>query len=206
MSTAEQMELLTIEEFVRLYEEEGAFEILDGERREIMPPVAIHVWIIRALFRILDAYCHQHSLGEVFQEMPFVLSYDVNWVKGSRVPDIMFFEKSRWDDYVKQVPDWIRKPAILVPDLAVEVISHNDRYADLNRKVQLYRQDGVKLIWVIDPENKSVDVHQGNQIETLEKDAILRGGKLLPELEISLQELFAILDEDSPSPSDKPEV
>lgn len=201
MSTVEQVELLTIEEFVRMYEQEGAFEILDGERKEIMPPVAIHGLIVRALFLILYDYCRENQLGEVIQEMPFVLSYDSNWVKGSRSPDVMFYEKSRWDNYTANTPDWKRKPFILVPDLAVEVISANDRYADLNRKVQLYRQDGVKLVWVVDPAEKSVDVHEANQIETLEKDDTLTGGKFLSGLKINLSELFAVLEEDSSSPS-----
>jgi Uma2 family endonuclease len=196
MSTIEQVEHLTIEEYVRLYEENGAFEIIDGEWREIMPPVMIHIWMIRTLFRILDTFCIKNNLGEVVTEGPFVLTYDSNWVKGSRVPDVMFFEKSRWDDYIIEVPDWTKKPAILVPDLVVEVISHNDSYSELNRKVQIYRQDGVKLIWVVDPAEKSVDVHQGNQITTLEKDDTLTGGTVLPKLEISLSELFAIIDED----------
>lgn len=195
MSTAENVELLTIEDYVRRYEQHGAFEIIDGEWREIMPPVMIHGVFVRALFLILYNYCQQNQLGEVFQEMPFVLSYDSNWVKGSRVPDVMFFEKSRWDKYIVQVPDWPKKPAILVPDLAVEVVSQNDSYSELNRKVQLYRQDGVKLVWVVDPAEKSVDVHEGNRIETLDKDDTLTGGKLLPNLKIKLSELFAVVDE-----------
>lgn len=160
-----------------------------------MPPVMIHGIIVRALFLALYNYCQQNQLGEVFQEMPFVLSYSSNWVKGSRVPDVMFFEKSRWDEYVIQVPDWTKKPAILVPDLVVEVISQNDSYSDLNRKVQIYRQDGVKLIWVVDPAKKSVDIYQDNQITTLEKNDTLTGGDMLPKLEISLSELLAVVDE-----------
>jgi Uma2 family endonuclease len=195
MTTAQQVEHLTIEEFVRLYEQNGAFEIIDGEWREIMPPVMIHGIIVRTLFLALYNYCQSKQLGEVLQEMPFVLNYDSSWVKGSRSPDVMFFEKSRWDEYVIQVPDWAKKPAILVPDLVVEVISQNDNYSDLNRKVQIYRQDGVKLIWVVDPAKKSVDVYQGNQITTLEADSTLTGSDVLPNLEISLSELFSIVDD-----------
>jgi len=155
----------------------------------------IHGVFVRALFLILYNYCKQKQLGEVFQEMPFVLSYNSNWVKGSRVPDVMFFEKSRWDKYIVQVPDWPKKPAIIVPDLVVEVVSQNDSYSELNRKVQLYRQDGVKLIWVLDPAEKSVDVYEGHQVKTLEKDGLLTGTSILPNLEIKLGELFDVLDE-----------
>jgi hypothetical protein len=50
MSTAERVERLTLEEYARLYEQEGAFEIIDGERRPLMPPVVLHGLMIRALF------------------------------------------------------------------------------------------------------------------------------------------------------------
>jgi hypothetical protein len=52
MSTVERVERLSIEDYVRLYEENGAFEIIDGEWREIMPPVAIHGIIVRALLSV----------------------------------------------------------------------------------------------------------------------------------------------------------
>ncbi len=51
MGTIERVERLTLEEFSRLYEQEGPFELIDGERRALMPPVALHGLMIRALLK-----------------------------------------------------------------------------------------------------------------------------------------------------------
>jgi Uma2 family endonuclease len=187
----EATKLLSLSEFIEIYEREGAFEIINGERRKLVPTVAIHVWVIRALFRILDAFCRKEQLGEVLQEMPYVLIYDSNWVKGSRVPDLMFFTQERWQKYTKADPDWLKKPAVIVPDMVVEVISANDRYSEINEKVRIYEDDKVKLIWVIDPEKKTVDVYEdGKRLALSEKDS-LTGGSVLPKLSIKLAEFFA---------------
>lgn len=187
----EATKLLSLSEFIEIYEREGAFEIIKGERRAIMPPVAIHVWVIRALFRILDELCRKENLGELLQEMPYVLIYDSNWVKGSRVPDLMFFSKERWQSYKQSDPDWLKKPAVIVPDLVVEVVSANDRYSEINEKVRLYEEDKVRLIWVVDPEKKTVDVYEGGKRLALSEKDNLTGGSVLPKLSIKLAEFFA---------------
>lgn len=64
----------------------------------------------------------------------------------------MFFEKNRLAAYKEQTPDREEKPFVLVPDLAIEIVSKNDRYSDINDKVMLYLADGVRLVWVIDPQ------------------------------------------------------
>ena len=197
MDVTEQVEQLTIEEYVRLYEREGPFEIIDGERRSLMPPVLIHVLAIRTLFRLLDAYCVANRLGEVITEMPFVLTYNADWVKGSRVPALMFITAARWEQYVKQTPDRQYKPIILVPDLVVEVVSPNDLYSEIQNKVDHYLADGVRLIWVFDPQRSRVSVYEGERFATLGEDAILSGGEVIPGFETQLAEFFQSVGENS---------
>ena len=195
MSTAEKIERLTIEEYSRLYELEGPFEIIGGERRTLMPPVAIHGLILRALFRLLDTHCSAHKLGEAVTEMPFILTYDSNWVKGSRVPDLMFFAAKRWNAYIAKTEDWTSKPFVLVPDLAVEIVSPNDLYTEIQDKVDHYLKDGMQLIWVIDPQKKRVTIYDQERYFILaEKDA-LSGGRVIPGLSIDLATLFAVAGE-----------
>lgn len=83
---------IALQKFIELYNE-TPFEIIEGERIAIMPGVARHVEIIRALSRILDQFISEHNLGEVYTEAPFVLEYKPDWVRGSRVPDLMFFQE-----------------------------------------------------------------------------------------------------------------
>jgi Uma2 family endonuclease len=187
-----QTQTLSLEEYIRLYEEEGAFEIIAGEWRKIMPPVMIHGWILRKIFLLIYQYCEKHNLGEVVTELPYVLTYDSNWVKGSRVPDLMFFARPRWEEYVKQDADWPAKPMLIVPDFVVEIVSQNDRYSEINEKVRVYEADKVRLIWIIDPHKKTVDVYENGQRQALSEKDSLKGGAVLPDLEIGLADLFAL--------------
>lgn len=185
-------QLLTIEEYVRLYTQEGPFEIIGGERRDRMPPVAFHQITIRALFVILYQHCIKHNLGEVFTEFAFVLTHDSQWVHGSRVPDVMFVAAARWRDYKAAHPDWKQKPLVLVPDLVVEVVSPNDLYTELQDKVAHYLEDGVRQVWVIDPNRARATVYAGEQFAQLTAKDTLDGGDVLPNLKINLGDLFTV--------------
>jgi Uma2 family endonuclease len=104
----------------------------------------------------------------------------------------MFFAKARWQKYIQETLDWSSKPAVLVPDLVLEVVSANDRYSEINEKVRVFEEDGVRLIWIIDPAKKTVDVYEdGNRTALSEKDS-LTGGTILPELSINLKEFFTL--------------
>lgn len=184
---------LTIEEFVRLYDTEGPFELIDGERIPVMPTVLDHSVALRAIFRALDHHTVKLNLGEVFSETPFVLVDSPNWVKGSRVPDVMVVLIERLTIYKVDVPDWRSKPLVLVPDLVVEVVSPTDSYSVLNDKVIRYLLDGVRLVWVVDPQTKTVSIHEpgSKQITVLDVTDTLTGGKVIPGFEIQVATIFA---------------
>lgn len=155
-----------------------------------MPPVVLHGWIIRILFRLLDEHTRANGLGEVFTELPVVEVYSKDWVKNSLVPDVMFFAKAKWDRYVAETPDWKSKPFLIAPDLAIEVVSKHDSYPEIQDKVERYLKFEVQLVWIVDPHHSRVTVYRGNQYMTLSKDAVLSGDNILPGLEIPLAQIF----------------
>jgi Uma2 family endonuclease len=179
---------MSIEDFVRRYNE-APFELIDGEMVPVTPTTSQHVIIAKRLFMALLEY-EKQGLGEVFNEATFILADDPEWVQGSRVPDVMFVLKDTLTAYRKRIPDAEEKPFIFVPEIVVEVISPNDKYSEVTRKVSRYQTDGVRLIWVIDAQRKVVSVKGEINIE-LEDDEILTGGTVLPDFELSLTDLFA---------------
>lgn len=185
---------IALQEFIELYNK-APFEIINGERIIIMPGVARHVEIIRALSRILDQFVSKHNLGEIYTEAPFVLEYKPDWVRGSRVPDLMFFSRTRFDEYKKNMPDWQSKPFIIVPDIAIEIVSPNDTFTVINRKVTNYLRDGVRSIWVIDPQQKNAMIHNQEQTQILQTNDNIIVPDILPEFELLLSGLFAVLDD-----------
>lgn len=184
---------MPLDGFIREYDR-APFELINGERKPIMPGVSGHIYVIRLLFLLLYTHTAQNRLGEVFPEATFILpnSYDSNWVKGSRVPDVSFFVAERIAAYIAQTPEWKERPFALVPDMVVEVVSPDDHYSDIDEKVDIYLADGVRLIWVIDPQRRKATVHtpDSDQPLHLKGDAVLNGRDVIPGFEIPLPKLF----------------
>jgi Uma2 family endonuclease len=81
----------------------------------------------------------------------------------------------------------------IVPDLAVEVVSKNDVYEDVIRKVREYREAGFPLVWVVDPLDRTVTVYPnpGKPFILTEEDEI-RAESALPGFVCRVSELFPV--------------
>jgi Uma2 family endonuclease len=108
-----------------------------------------------------------------------------------RKPDVAFFS---WE----RIPSGRRPrepypPA--VPDLAVEVLSISNTPDEMKRKRKEYFKPGVRLVWIIDPEKRTVEVYTSptrKRVRT--EDDELSGAPVLPEFSIALRDFFAELD------------
>ena len=80
------------------------------------------------------------------------------------------------------------------PDLVVEILSPSTTAIKMHRKLNLYWDAGVGEYWVIDPEEKLIEVYRLTEgryhAQILRNDDILEPG-LFPGLEINLKALFA---------------
>ncbi|MDX1991894.1 MAG: Uma2 family endonuclease [bacterium] len=183
---------MPLEEFLQEFQRQP-FELINGEKRVKMPGVAGHSYRMYLLYQWLLTFVLPRGLGEVLLETTFILpgSYGSDWVKGSRIPDILFYAADRLAEYRLEIPDWERRLYELVPDLVIEIVSPNDSYSDIDAKVDLYMGDDVHLIWVCDPQRRKVRVHTPEGEATLSGDAKLTGGDILPGFEVALPDLFA---------------
>jgi Uma2 family endonuclease len=103
----------------------------------------------------------------------------------------MFFVDDRIAQYETATPDHNERPLELIPDFVAEVVSPNDKYTDINKKVDVYLQDGVRLIWVLDPFVRHVVVYAaGQRPEHFAGSDTLDGGSVIPDFEIGLDALF----------------
>jgi Uma2 family endonuclease len=184
---------MPLEEFIQRYNQQP-FELIYGERKPKMPNVSRHSETNRAIYRALDQF---PEIGEALFESPFVISYTSNWVTGSRTPDTMFYRRERITAYREADPNYGDKPYVLVPDLAVEVVSPNDNLADLSDKVNQYLLDGVQMVWVIDPQKRSVSVFTltarqpfTKQEILLTAEDVLSGGNIIPGFEMPVSRLW----------------
>ena len=115
-----------------------------------------------------------------------------------RIPDVSFISWRRLPQrrYPKEpIPD-------LVPDLAVEVLSESNTEAEMEQKLKEYFFAGVLLVWLVDPEKRTVTVFTApDQFTRLGERDTLTGGDVLPGFTLPLNQLFAQVD---PQPRPRP--
>jgi Uma2 family endonuclease len=79
----------------------------------------------------------------------------------------------------------------IAPDLAIEVVSPNDKIFELDEKLDDYRKAAVKLVWVVDYKSRTVRVRPlGGRPAELEETDILKGDPVLPGFSVLVSELF----------------
>ncbi len=148
--------------------------------------------ILKKLYVALLNDEQKHGVSAAFAHMPYVLTDHAAGVIDARSPDIMLFRTERLVTYYAETPDFGNRPFILAPDLCVEITAANEKYFDVEDKIDHYLADGVKLIWVMNPRSKTVTVYtQGsNQITRLTIDATLSGGDVLPNFTLPVKDIF----------------
>jgi Uma2 family endonuclease len=79
------------------------------------------------------------------------------------------------------------------PDIAIEVISQNDRVANFEMKLLDYREAGIPLVWVIYPDLLFVRVYEGGSEipRVLHIDDEIDGGPVLPQFKRPVRDLFS---------------
>ena len=105
-----------------------------------------------------------------------------------RSPDAASVERSRWRALE---PEQRRKFVPLAPDFVLELRSPSDRLPDLRAKMEEYRACGVRLGWLIDPEERRVHVYRPDRApEVLEAPARLAGDPELPGFVLDLEPIW----------------
>jgi Uma2 family endonuclease len=170
-------------------------EIIDGEIKEkVMATTAEHGEASKLFFLALHTYGVQHN-GDAYVEATFIMpdADESKWVKGSRIPDVLYYADGRLAAYKAGNPHWRDRPFALVPDLVVEVISSTDLALEVERKVEKYLADGVRLIWLVYPDLGRVTVYRAGaaQAQIVRAGETLDGGEVLPGFALALAELFA---------------
>lgn len=173
------------------------YEIVDGVRVELPPMSAESSVLAARLARLISNHAAAHDIGEAYPEILFKLplARDRN-----RKPDVAFVPYSRWPR-TRKVPS--TNAWNVLPDLCVEVVSPNDLAEENRTKVEEYLEAGVRLVWVIYPRQRVVDVYEpGGGVRVLRRDDLLDGGIVIPGFAVKLTDLIPDTDPESDSPSD----
>jgi Uma2 family endonuclease len=161
----------------------GRCELVQGELISMTPAGFEHGRIAAEIGWILKEYVKCHPVGTVTgAETGFLIGRDPDTV---RAPDAAFIRADR-------VPSTaVRGFFPEAPDLAVEVVAPSDRASEMAAKVQDWLDAGCRMVWVVDPETKTVTVYQRrDQIAILGSSDAIVGGDVLPEFSVRVGDIF----------------
>jgi Uma2 family endonuclease len=186
---------MTAEEFFdwanQLENREQHYELERGEVVEVSPPGERHGFVCLNVGGLLLDYARQRRKGYACSnDTGLILERGPDTVRG---PDVMFF------DEVRRFEELQIRFAERLPTLAVEVLSPNDKWAKVTRRIASFLARGILRVWLIDPEDRSVTVYRASQLpQVFEGDDELTDPELLPGFHCRVAQFFYLPGEEVP--------
>jgi Uma2 family endonuclease len=176
--------LLTADELERISIPGKVTELIRGRLVVHEPPGTWHGAISARLTCLLGDFVHRRGLGMLFsQDTGFKIGTDPDTV---RAPDVAFVARER----VGVIRE--RGYAALAPDLLAEVLSPDDRPAEVLAKVADWLAAGTRIVWLIDPQRRDARVYRPDgSLSVLGSDDSLEGEDVLPGFTCPLKDVLA---------------
>lgn len=175
--------LMTAEELLHLPDNGLRHELIRGELRTMNPPGFEHGELAGTFHLSLGHHVRVHQLGTVVLESGFQLKTSPDTV---RAPDVAFVGRERLEGLGR-----VRGYFEGAPDLAVEVISPNDLYTEVDEEVAEWLEHGARLVFVVNPRRRAVAVHRpGQPVRILGLDHVLDGEDVVPGWTLPVRDLF----------------
>jgi Uma2 family endonuclease len=103
-----------------------------------------------------------------------------------RSPDVTWIEKSKF----ASIPAGVTFPRV-VPDFAIELRPQSHSLTALQKKMLKYRDNGVRLGWLINLQQKQVEIYRLEQeVEVLNSPIILSGEAVLSGFKLDLSSIW----------------
>ena len=151
-----------------------------------MPTGREHGELVVNVGFLLGTFVRPRRLGVLFgSDSGIWLERDPDTV---REPDIGFVSKDK-------APHGVRVTGYSeeVPDLVVEVVSPSDSARDANERALMWKGFEVRLVWMLFPETRTVDVHgEDGSVTTLGEGDTLDGGGVLPGCSCDVRDIFEL--------------
>ena len=164
-------------------EHDARYELVNGELQELGMPNPEHALIGGRISLRLGSHIEGTDRGVVLLDCSFTLQDDPVRI---RIPDISFIATAH-------IPEGGFRTSSIhgAPDLAVEVVSPNDKARELIVKTTDYLKAGTQQVWIVEPNTRTVTVYKpGGEARVYGADDTLDGGDLLPGLALPVGDLF----------------
>ena len=176
--------LITVEQFARLpCPSDGSLqELVQGVILTLPEPGGQHGACCRKVGHLIGHFVEAAALGMAAANgTPFILCRAPDTV---RAADVAFWDRERLPELPKEFMG-------VPPDLAVEVLSPADYFSRFQRRIAQYLAHGVRELWVVDPEDRSVAVYRPDQSwRILGESDTLTCEDILPGFSCRVADLF----------------
>ena len=170
--------VMSADELLRLPDDGFRYELIRGELRKMSPAGEEHGFVALQIAMSLGQFVKERKLGRVYAaETGFritrnpdtVLAPGAAFVRADRVvPSPRFFEGA--------------------PDAAIEVVSPNDTYDEVEQKAAEWLRAGCRVVVVVNPRKKAARIHRATGVvdvtDAIEIDDVIPGWK------VALREIF----------------
>jgi Uma2 family endonuclease len=108
-------------------------------------------------------------------------------------PDVAWVKLERWEALI---PEQRKKFPPLTPDFVIELRSESDVYDNgkaerlktLQDKMQEYIENGLRLGWLINPQDEQVEIYRSQQpVQVVQIQTKLSGEEVLPGFELQVE-------------------
>lgn len=170
------------DEFLRQPENRGRlFELMNGEIIE-KTPTREHGIIAGNVVTELNIYLRQNRIGHAAVEARHRPANDDH---NSRLPDVSFVA-----DPTRPIEK--QGAALYIPDLCVEIKSPDDTYKEMRDTADFYLANGARMVWLIYPEKRLVEVHTPDDFDILTDNDTLDGSDVLPGFTLPARDIFQV--------------
>jgi len=180
---SDSVRAVTADELEHFPDDDCRYELVEGRLRRMSPVGGQHGDVVVRLVSLLHGHVRSRRLGKVFTEVGFKLASSPDTV---RAPDVAFVQRSRMPS---PLPRGFLSGS---PDVAIEVISPDDRLSEVQAKVDDYLAHGVVLVLVLDPDEKTATVFRRLMppVTVGDPDTLLDLTDVIPEFCVTLRDLF----------------
>lgn len=184
MSAVPKQHLLSAEEFAALPREGLRTELIEGEVKAMAPAFDDHGEVTMRLGGMLFQHIAAQNQGRAYAaETGFLIARDPDTV---RAPDVAFIQKDRLPPRGGKA-GWVQ----VIPDLVAEVVSSGDRVSEVDDKVRMWLDAGVRMVLVAWPDRRTIDIYRpGEPMRTLSESDQLDGGDVVPGLALPVSQVF----------------
>lgn len=144
--------LITAEEYAKMPDPGRPTELVRGRIVEMNVPIPRHGFVCGNVARIFGSFVYENDLGRSFtNDSGVITGRDPDTVRG---PDFWYvsYQKLAKGELPKKYLD-------VVPDLAIEVLSPDDRWSKVLGKVAEYLNVGVPVVCVLDPDVRTARLY-----------------------------------------------